>query len=116
MLKFNISRILKEKGIERPYSYFISKGYQRDKAQRLGKDTLKTINLQTLEHLCVLFDCTPNELLEWKPGKEVQDVSTHPLRDLQRSDSPVNIKALLHAIPVTQLPEIEKLIKERIRK
>ncbi len=116
MLKFNFQRIFKAKGVEKPFSYLLSKGFSRNMATRINNGKLKMMNLKDVEEFCVMFGCTPNDLLEWMPDKNTTDASTHPLRDLVRVDSSVNIKAILNAIPIAQLAEIEKLIKERAGK
>jgi Predicted transcriptional regulator len=39
-------------------------------AYSLWKDEWKTVNLKTLNTLCNLFKCTPNDLLEFKPDPD----------------------------------------------
>jgi Cro/C1-type HTH DNA-binding domain len=111
MLKFNVQRFFKVKGIDRPYTYLIQKGFTPGYATRLNTGKLKIMNLREVEKLCGFFECSPNDLLEWIPDKEVTDTSKHPLRDLIRVDSGVNIKAILNALPIAKLAEAEKLIK-----
>jgi hypothetical protein len=53
--------------------------------------------------------------LEWIPDRYVTDISTHPLRDLKRTDTSANIKAILSSIPISQLEEIENYIKEKVK-
>jgi hypothetical protein len=112
MLKFNVHRFFRAKGVDQPYAYMKENGFTASFATRLNTGKLRMMNLKDVETLCVFFQRTPNDLLEWTPGKEVTDTSTHPLRDLIRIDSGVNIKAILNAIPVTKLAEVEKMLKE----
>lgn len=116
MIKFNFQRIFNGKGIEKPFSYLISKGYSRNMATRINTGKLKTMNLKDVERFCLMFECTPNDLLEWMPEKFAGDASKHPLSGLVRVDSGVNIKAILNAIPIAQLEEIEKIIREKTGK
>ena len=115
MLKFNFQRILKARGVEKPYTYLVTEGFSRNIAVRMNTVMMKTMNLKDLEKQCVRFQCTPNDLLEWIPDRYVTDISTHPLRDLKRTDTSANIKAILSSIPISQLEEIENYIKEKVK-
>jgi hypothetical protein len=66
--------------------------------------------------MCEFLECTPNDLLEWTPNKNVADASVHPLKDLVRVDTSANIKAILSSIPISQLEEVEKYILEKVKK
>ena len=116
MLKFNFQRIFKAKGIDRPFTYLLGLGIQRSAASRINAGSMKSIKLKELEKYCELFGCTPNDLLEWTPNKYVEDSMNHPLSGLKRAESQVNIKALLHAMPVAHLEEIEQFILGKTKK
>ena len=116
MLKFNFQRLFKARGIEKPFTYMVRKGFSRNYATRLNTGKIKMMNLKDVESMCEFLECTPNDLLEWTPNKNVADASKHPLRDLIRIDSSVNIKAILSAIPISQLQEVEKYILEKVKK
>ena len=77
MLKFNFQRILKARGIEKPYSYLVQEGFSRNIAVRMNTGKMKTMDLQGLEKLCERFECTPNDLLEWVPERYVTDTEKH---------------------------------------
>jgi len=115
MLKFNFKRIFKARDIERPYSYLVKHGFSPNIATRIANENIKTVNLRNIEMLCQLWQCTPNDLLEWIPDKYSVDATTHPMRDLVRNESTVNIKDILNTIPIAQLAEVEKFIKEKVR-
>jgi hypothetical protein len=52
-------------------------------------------------------------VIDWKPIDNAEmNTFTHPLWELIHIDSGVNINAILNAIPVTKLTEVEKMIKE----
>ena len=116
MLKFNFQRIFQARGIDRPFSYLTGLGIQRSAASRINTGKMKSIKLADLEKLCELFECTPNDLLEWTPGKYVDDPTKHPLHELTREEKPVNIKELLSTIPVARIAEIEQFILEKTKK
>ena len=116
MLKFNFQRILKARGIDRPFTHLVELGFQRSAASRMNSGKIKSMSLKELERLCELFECTPNDLLEWVPGKFAEDSENHPLGELIRKESPMNIKAILSAMPVAHIAEIEKFIQEKAKK
>ena len=116
MLRFNFDRIYKIRGIERPFSYLVSRGFSASYATRMNNRNLRSINFNQLERLCELFQCTPNDLMEWKPGKDVTDPSSHALKDLIRTDHVSRINSLLGKIPVSDLDEIENYIKTKAGK
>ena len=116
MLKFNFQRIFKAKGIDKPFTHLLGLGFQRSAASRINAGSMKSVKLKDLEKYCEKFECTPNDLLEWTPNKYVEDASKHPLNGLVRAESSVNIKAMLHSMPVAHLAEIEKFILEKVKK
>ena len=115
MLKLNIQRIFAGRVIDKPFNYLVKQGFSRNIATRLNSGNVAEIKLKDVERLCLLFQCTPNELLEWIPA-EKQQVEDQPLRDLIRVNPKVNIKAVLNSLPYSQLAEMEKFIGEKARK
>jgi DNA-binding Xre family transcriptional regulator len=115
MLKLNIQRILTGRAIDRPFTYLVNQGFSKDFAFRLNAGKVKMIKLADIERFCLLFQCTPNELLEWIPSEKA-NTENHPLRDLIRVSSNVNIRAVLKALPYDKLDEMAKLISEKAKK
>jgi DNA-binding Xre family transcriptional regulator len=115
VIKFNFKRIFKARDIERPYTYLVKHGFTPNTATRMANENIKMLNLKNIETLCQLWQCTPNDLLEWVPDKYSVDATTHPLRELIRKEIHVNIKEILNAIPISQLAEVEKFIKEKVQ-
>jgi DNA-binding Xre family transcriptional regulator len=116
MLKLNIQRILAGRAIDRPYTYIVKQGFSKNIAARLNTGKIKQVKLADIEKLCLLFQCTPNELLEWVPAEKENDVETQPLRDLIRVNPKVNIRSLLNTLPYAQIAEMEKIISEKAKK
>lgn len=114
MLRYNFSRIFKIKGIERPYSFLINHGFSDRLASRLHRNEIRRIDLNTVERLCLLFQCTPDDLMEWVPDQPVKENADHPLHKLKRIDPVVDIVKTLNKVPVEKLDEIQKLIHDTI--
>lgn len=116
MLKFNFKRVFKARGIEKPFTYLVKSGYSPSFANRVVNNRVKQMNVEHIEKLCTLLQCTPNDLLEWTPDKNTVTGQSHPLSPLQRIASDGQINRILYNIPVDRLSEIEQLILKEIGK
>lgn len=113
MLTFNINRLLKIRGVEKPFAYMVASGFSTDFASRIIKNKTRRMDLHMVERLCELFRCTPNDLIEWEPNPEQAMVADHPLKPLERAKKVEGLTQLLNAVPLDKLEEIECLIKEK---
>ena len=116
MLTFNFTRIFKARGIDKPFSYLIKAGYSGNFATRIVNNRIQRLNLTDLEKLCELFQCTPNDLLEWIPNSKDSTNDKHPLTPIKRSDKVVQLTQILNSVPLDKLGEIESMIKKEIEK
>ncbi len=116
MLRFNFTRIFKSRGIDKPFSYLVKKGYSGNFATRIVNNRMETLNLMYVEKLCELFQCTPNDLLEWSPGSKDLNNVNHPLVSIKRSDKVIQLTQILNSVPLDKLNEIESVIKKEIEK
>ncbi len=116
MLKYNFTRIFEARGISRPNSFLVKAGCSYNYAYRIANNKIRTLNLDELKRLCELFQCTPNDLLEWIPGPEESNIEKHPLYPLKRDKPPINIGQILKSVPLDKLSDIENLIKKEIGK
>jgi DNA-binding Xre family transcriptional regulator len=112
MLKLNIQRILAGRAIDRPYTYLVKQGFSKNLAFRLKAGKMKQVNLADIEKLCLMFQCTPNELLEWSPAEKA-NAENQPLRELIRINPKVDIRSVLNTLPYARIAEMEKLISEK---
>ena len=67
MIRFNIEDLLAEKGKTR---YWLAKqiGMSHQNVTKMVRNQAKGIRLETLEALCQVLDCTPNDLFvtDWE--------------------------------------------------
>jgi DNA-binding Xre family transcriptional regulator len=103
MLTFNFTRIFKSRGID-------------NYATRIVNNKIERLTLKDIEKLCELFQCTPNDFLEWIPGSNDLKNENHPLSSLKRSDKVVQLTKILNSVPLDKLADIETMINEKIRK
>lgn len=113
MLKYNFTHILNQKGIIAPVGYLEKAGVKKSTASRLVSGKFSYIPLDTLEKLCLLFKCTPNDLLAWTPPKDKPVDSTQPLLGLVRDySSLVDLRNIGGDIPYEKLSLFaEKMIE-----
>ncbi len=116
MLFFNIPRILQLKGITRPFSHFINLGYSRNAASRMAQNSIQTFTVSKLEEFCIHFNCTPNDLFEFRPNPKHSLPENHPLYQLRREDNAEEIISLLHDLPVEKIRELAALVKTESEK
>lgn len=116
MLKLNIARVLALKGIDNATVYLRAHGYGRTKAYKLVSNGIVRFELADFERICLLLNCTPNDLLEWTPSKPENDIEDHALQSIRRKDAAVGLVKLVQSLPVEDMLEIEQLILERTKK
>ena len=115
MLTFNFTRIFKARNIDKPFRFMVKHGYSGNFATRIVNNRPRVLNLIEVERLCVLFQCTPNDLLQWNPTSA--DLSEkHPLDILKRNNKAVELTSMLRNVPLDKLESIEELIKSEINK
>lgn len=102
MLKLDIEHLLKLRAIKHPTTYLMTHGFTEHEARGLIDPDKKMIQLEMLTRLCVLFDCTINELFTWN-GKE-----DHPLAALKRTQ----VKQITQLLEKKRPSELEELYKK----
>ena len=115
MLRYNFSRILKARGIEKPVVYLKSAGFSTNFAVKVMYNRVVRINLRELERLCLLLQCTPNDFYEWIPEKDTQTDANHPLNAIKKSDKVIDLTKMLNSIPLAYLEDIESVINEKMK-
>lgn len=112
MLKLNLRRVFTLRGIDKPHKLMIQAGISRTTANNLLSNLVESINSTHLEKLCEMLNCEPNDLYEWTPSKDTQNVENHPLKNLRRTQSAQKISEMLKNIPLDKISQIETLLAE----
>ncbi len=114
MLKYNLNRMLSQRGISStPVGFFIRNGFKKTSASRWARGDFKEISMGNLEKLCLLFRCTPNDLMEWTPPKNTIADETQPLTKLLTgSVLEFNLQNLSGDIPYDKLSTFAQKIIE----
>lgn len=111
MLYFDFARILEIKAIKRPFSHLLSLGYSSGYAAKITKNRISEINLDRLEKFCRDFNCTPNDVIGFKPNKNDTIPADHALNTIIKKELSNEINVLINALPVEKIQQIHDIIK-----
>ena len=116
MLTFNITRVIRMRGISEPFAYLVKAGFPRGFASRAVNNRLSHVDLAHLEKLCVMFRCTPNDLLEWRANDSTPASENLPLNALIRTNAPTPLSQMLKTVSIEKMEELESIIRKEIEK
>jgi len=116
MLIYNFDRIFKARGIDKPFTFLKNAGYPENFSSRIKNNKVNKLELKSLESLCLLLKCTPNDVLVWIPDSGTAVDETHPMRALKKNPNDVDMVKTINSIPIGKLELIEKLIKEELKR
>ncbi len=111
MLYFNAMRVLDLRGIERPYSYLRQNGFTHSMAGNIINNRVLQIRVEQIEQLCLLLNCVPSDLFEWRDDGGKTIAGNHAIHSLARDDS-AHISRLVKDIPVEKLGKLTQMIEE----
>jgi len=114
MLLFNSARVFKARGIDRPASFLKNHGYTIATTTRIVNNQKQGFSLDTLEKLCLTLNCTPNDLLEWVPSKDMNINANHALNVLKRSDTLTTVTQLVNSASLEKLERIQEIIQKEL--
>lgn len=111
MLYFNFIRIFKLKGIAKPFSYLCNNGYSAGYATKLTNNRVEQINLERLEKFCKDFNCTPNDIFDFRPNSKDNLPKEHALHTLTKSEISNEIMGKINAMSAEKIQQIHDIIK-----
>ncbi|WP_320054392.1 helix-turn-helix transcriptional regulator [uncultured Acetobacteroides sp.] len=114
MLAFSLKRIFAARGIEKPFTYMVRRGFSDNFATAIINGRKHQVNLREVERLCELFRCTPNDLLEWTPSAEQAIQKDHPLKPLERVEKVAQLNQLINTASMDRLEQIEAIVKREL--
>ena len=77
----------------------------------MSSNKLVSFTPEKLERYCIDFNCTPNDLFEYKPNSKNPLPQNHPLMSLQREEKLAEINTLLQELSIEKITELASLIK-----
>lgn len=99
------------KGITKPFTYLLHLGYSGGYATKLTNNRVEQINLQQLERFCRDFNCTPNDVFDFRPGAKDSLPSDHALHTLTKPVISEEIIGKINALPADKIQQIHDIIK-----
>ena len=111
MIHFNFQRLFKLKGITKPFSHLRTLGYSDNYASKLANNRVKEINLDRLEKFCRDFNCTPNDILDFRPSKNNPLPEDHALHSLTKNDISDEIAGKIFSLPADKIEQIHAILK-----
>ena len=116
MLVYNLDRIFRSRGIDKPFSFLKKIGFADSHAHTISKGKTKAMKITTIERLCRALYCTPSDLMEWIPDKNEILRDDHPLHKLQHHGKSIDLINKLQTVPLDKLEEIEKYFDSESKK
>jgi DNA-binding Xre family transcriptional regulator len=113
MLYYNLKRILKARGIEKPYTFFIAHGISKRYAYLLNKGIVADMKLKYLEKVCEILNCTPHDILVWEPDKKTVAIENHPLGILRGNNQTLDVLNELRTMPLREIEELQLFINKK---
>ncbi|WP_432673227.1 helix-turn-helix domain-containing protein [Flavobacterium sp. SM2513] len=86
-------------------------GYSANYATKLGNNRVVEMNMQRLEQFCIDFNCTPNDIVEFRPSKSAPLPKEHALNTLIREGLTEEIDTLINALPLEKMHQLRDIIK-----
>jgi len=113
MLTFNLLQVLKTRWVKFPYGFLVKNGISVTLANKMANERIRAIRLDHIEKLCLLLNCTPNDLFRFAPDKAQLVPEGHAMKQLiakREEQEVVEWLTELHSLP---LSEMKKLARER---
>ncbi|MFY0482460.1 helix-turn-helix domain-containing protein [Flavobacterium sp. PLA-1-15] len=112
MLKLDLDRFFKVKGIRKAHTYMMEIGNSAGYATKLINGQAVSIPFDKLELLCEHFNCTPNDLFNYIPDSDRVLPASHALHSISKTKTIGQINALLHELPMEKIEELYGMLKK----
>jgi DNA-binding Xre family transcriptional regulator len=110
MLVFNIKPLLIARGYK-PTPYLLKKlGLSNSKAVTLIHGNPKNLSLKDVEKICILLNCTPNDLLNYVPDEQITGTENYLLHTLNNNINNPNPIDILKTLNHEEMLQLNKLI------
>lgn len=115
MLYFNFQKIFKLRGVGNGVAFFRRYGLTSYQARSVINFNRSDRFFRILEVACMALDCTPNDLIEWKPSKAEDDVKGAALQRIRASEV-VDFSEMVKGVPIERLGEVRQALLEAVEK
>ena len=112
MLYFQIQGFLKTRGIDDAQQFLSHNKMPYHQQNKILYNKVEVLNLSLLEKLCELCDCTPNDLLAWKPDEGHPLPSEHQLHKLAPKNPEPSPTDRIRKLPLHKLNKLKDMLDE----
>lgn len=111
MLRLNLERIFKVKGITKTNQYLMRLGNSEGYASQLVNGRSVSIRFDKLELLCKSLNCTPNDLFDYTDDDKNPLPEGHALHSILKNNAIGEVNKLLNDLPMEKIEELYKILK-----
>jgi DNA-binding Xre family transcriptional regulator len=112
MLQLQLSNVLRQRGIQDPIKFLVKKGFTYHTAHRLVNNLVDSVSYSNLEKLCIILNCTINDLFLWSKDNNDDVSESHPINKLAAEANPTSISQALMQLPYDKIMQLEKIVNE----
>ena len=110
MFLLNISELLKGRGIEQPAKFLMAHGLPYHTVNRLLTNKVQNVTYATIEKLCLVCTCTPDDLFVWRKDDATTVADDHPLHKLQPKVAVASPVDRIKKLPLAKLKKLQELL------
>jgi hypothetical protein len=99
------------RGVDEHYRFLVNLGFVPSTAKNFLRGEVTLIRLEQIETLCVALNCTPNDLLRWRPNQNQAIAETHSMNSLKKK-SDKDLPDLLGEIPLEKFEQIVDILQD----
>ena len=111
MLYFSIKRLMELRGIDKPYAFLVKNGFVSQTATNMINNRLGRITPEQMERLCLILNCTPNDLFDWRQNENTSVSDNHALRSLVKEKTP-SVAQMVKDLSVEKLSKLHDIIND----
>ncbi len=112
MLQLQLQQIIKQRGVSSPLKYLVKNGFTYHTAHRLLHNSIDSISFPNIEKLCILLNCSINDLFVYSNNNNANVAADHPLNKLTQQGTTINIAQTLQQLPYNKIKQLEKLVED----
>ncbi len=110
MLTLDLARFIETRGIQNPLQFLTKAGFTYHTAGRLLRNQIAKLDYKHLEKLCLLFNCTPNDLISWTPTSSAKLSDKVALSRLAGRKRKGNIVSKLIQLPEDKIDQLRQML------
>ena len=112
MLKLDLYRIFEDKGIDNPHYFLKKNGFTSHTTSRLLNNKVDSISFKHLEQICLLLNCSIEDLFSWTNEDITGMYKDHAFQKLKRGQRKGNITNSLKNLPLDKLNDVRNYIEQ----